>query len=103
MVHQDRRILIAISLVVIIAGAFFASPYIVVRKAGRIAAKGDATALARCQWPLENPHFWPRKIPTVPIPTPRANARHTVSCLLAVFGLLWRSQPMAHSIAVPLE
>ena len=47
MVHQDRRILIAISLVVIIAGAFFASPYIVVRKAGRIAAKGDATALAR--------------------------------------------------------
>lgn len=21
-----------------------------------------------CQWPLENPHFWPRKVPTVPIP-----------------------------------
>lgn len=21
-----------------------------------------------CQWPLENPQFWPRKVPTVPIP-----------------------------------
>jgi len=23
---------------------------------------------AVCQWPLENPQFWPRKVPTVPIP-----------------------------------
>lgn len=26
------------------------------------------TVNERCQWPLENPQFWPRKVPTVPIP-----------------------------------